>query len=76
MKCEAIPTKTYVLTLTEVEAQALMTLTGMQSRHSIENVALASSSFSKITAQAIETICVVNDRIYSTLDWAQVTSLK
>lgn len=83
MNCEVItvppvpvkPTKTYVLTLSETEASALKSLVGMQSRNSIDETARKSASSNHFKDAQLETIRVVNDKIYDALYRAHVDDL-
>lgn len=69
------PTKTYVLTLTEVEAQALKALTGMQSAVTIARTAKASVSLNGLKEAQIDTVRVVNDKLYDCLHNARVDDM-
>lgn len=68
------PTKTYVVTLTEVEARALKTLTGMQSGATIEKAAKI-GSFNTLKEDQLETVRIVSDKLYDALNDVGVDDL-
>lgn len=70
-----LPVKTYVLTLNETEAQALKMLTGFQSRQTIATAAKNTLFGASIKDREIDTIRVVNDKLFDALDDAKVGPL-
>lgn len=70
-----LPVKTYVLTLNETEAMALKMLTGFQSRASIKSAANNTVSGKNLMDRELETIRVVNDKVFDALHDAHVADL-